>query len=109
MNDGRGSWVIHHVDVMVGDDHITVMEAIGDHDAETDTFAMHAFDGAGSYSTMRARLNGDGSWTFTGGAMRSRLQLGADGSAMAALWERETGDEPSKWIRWMDMRFTRQG
>jgi hypothetical protein len=70
---------------------------------------------------MRATVDDQGVWTFTGGgdiapvaqppsadasgAVRSTLTLSADGSTMTAKWERS--DDGSTWQAWMDMTFTR--
>ncbi|CAM3143200.1 DUF1579 domain-containing protein [Prescottella defluvii] len=98
-----GKWVVHRVDVMMGDDHVHALELIGGYDAEADTYAMRAFDGSGAYGTMTAHLDADGSWTFLGDGMRSTLRPSADGSSMTARWERQ--DDTGGWIHWMDMRF----
>ncbi|QKT11696.1 MULTISPECIES: hypothetical protein [unclassified Rhodococcus (in: high G+C Gram-positive bacteria)] len=98
-----GMWVIHRVDVMMGDDHVQALELIGDHDTETDTYTMRAFDGSGTFGTMTARLNTDGTWTFLGEGMRSTLRTSEDNSSMTACWERQ--DESGHWIHWMDMDF----
>lgn len=98
-----GMWVIHRVDVMIGDNHVQALELIGDHDTETDTYAMRAFDGSGTFGTMTARLNADGTWTFLGEGMRSILRTSKDRSSMTARWERQ--DESGHWIHWMDMGF----
>lgn len=98
-----GKWIVHRVDVMMGDDHVHALELIGEHDAETGTYAMRAFDGSGAYGTMTAHLNADGSWTFLGDGMRSTLWPSTDRSSMTALWERQ--GRSGVWIRWMDMRF----
>lgn len=98
-----GMWVIHRVDVMMGDDHVHALELIGEHDTETDTYAMRAFDGSGEFGTMTAQLNADGTWTFLGVGMRSTLRVSEDNSSMTARWEQQ--DESGKWIHWMDMEF----
>lgn len=98
-----GKWVVHRVDVMMGDDHVHALELIGEYDAEAGTYAMRAFDGSGAYGTMTAHLDADGSWTFLGDGMRSTLRPSADGSSMTARWERQ--DDTGGWIHWMDMRF----
>jgi hypothetical protein len=98
-------FLVHHVDVTMGEKRVQVIEIIGDYDTTTDTYAMRAFDGDGTTSTMRASVDGDGVWTFTDGSMRATLTIAGDGSAMAARWERS--DDGASWGHWMDMRFTR--
>ncbi|MBT2274010.1 hypothetical protein [Rhodococcus qingshengii] len=98
-----GKWVVHRVDVMMGEDRVQALELIGDHDAVTGTYVMRAFDGSGAYGRMSADLNADGSWTFLGDGMRSTLWPSEDKSSMTARWERE--DDTGSWVHWMDMRF----
>lgn len=98
-----GHWLVHHVDVMMGEQHTQALELIGDHDPRTDTYTMRAFDASGDYTTMTAHLHGDGSWLFDGPAMRSTLWPAADHSSMSALWEREL--DTGRWIPWMRMNF----
>lgn len=97
-----GHWVIHRVDVLMGEDRAEVLELIGGHDADTDSYAMRAFDGSGSFSTMSAHRGDAGSWSFRGDGVRATLW--PDGPCMTARWERE--HSPGSWIRWMDMAFT---
>jgi hypothetical protein len=70
---------------------------------------------------MRAKVDEQGVWTFTGGsdvapvaqpldaegggAVRSTLTISADRSGMRARWERS--DDGTSWQPWMDMTFTR--
>ncbi|MEV3960667.1 DUF1579 family protein [Nocardia sp. NPDC050193] len=99
-----GRWILHRVDVMMGgSEHTRALELIGDFDPEADTYAMRAFDTSGSYSTMTARPNADGSWLFDGEAMRSTLRPAEDGSSMSARWERDPGT--GTWIPWIRMDF----
>lgn len=98
-----GRWIVHRVDVVMGEDRVQALEVIGEHDAVADTYVMRVFDGAGGYGTMTAHPNGDGSWIFLGGGMRSVLRPSADRSFMTARWERQ--DDSGAWLRWMDMRF----
>ncbi|HEX6165627.1 MAG TPA: VOC family protein [Acidimicrobiales bacterium] len=115
-------FLVHHVDVMVGDEHVQAIEIIGEHDPATDSFAARAYDNTGAVTTMRASVDAGGVWTFVGGAdvaaaartgaavpaagaVRSTLTVADDGRSMTALWER--ADDGATWEPWMDMRFTR--
>jgi predicted enzyme related to lactoylglutathione lyase len=117
-----GHVLVHHVDVMVGDEHVQAIEIIGEHDPATDSFAARAYDHTGAVTTMRASVDAGGVWTFVGGAdvaaaarttadvppgglVRSTLTIADDGRSMTALWER--ADDGITWQPWMDMRFTR--
>ena len=39
-----GNWIVHDVDVLMGDERTLVTELIGGRDAESDGWQMHAFD-----------------------------------------------------------------
>jgi hypothetical protein len=98
-------WVVHRVDVRLGADRARALELIGDHDPRAGTWAMHAFDADGSYSLMRASRRPDGAWLFAADEVRAVLRVHADGS-MSAGWERRVPAD--RWLRWMDLRFTRR-
>jgi Protein of unknown function (DUF1579) len=116
-----GFFLVHHVDVMVGDHPVQAIEIIGEHDPATDEFTARAFDNEGNVTIMRARVDNRGIWTFTGGAdvasaaqpteanstgvVRSTLAISADRNTMTAKWERS--DDGTTWLPWMDMTFTR--
>jgi hypothetical protein len=106
---------------MVGDQPVQAIEIIGEHDPSTDSFTARAFDNEGHVTVMRASVDEDGVWRFTGGAdvasaaqptaadprgaVRSTLTVRADGTGMTARWERS--DDGATWQPWMDMTFTR--
>ena len=97
-----GRWVIHRVDVLMGDVRTVALELIGDPDGRG-TFAMRAFDASGRYDEMRLAPAGEGVLLLRGDGVRSTLRLaGAD--AMDALWERGAG---GAWTPWMQMHFER--
>jgi Protein of unknown function (DUF1579) len=116
-----GFFLVHHVDVMVGEQKVQAIEIIGEYDPATDSFTGRAYDNHGNITVMRARVDDQGVWTFTGGgdvapvaqpssadateAVRSTLTVSADSSSMTAKWERS--DDGFTWQPWMDMTFTR--
>jgi hypothetical protein len=116
-----GFFLVHHVDVVIGDQKVQALELIGEYDPATDSFTARAYDNLGNVTIMRARVDDQGVWTFTGGgdvapiaqpssadlagAVRSRLTVSADRSRMTAKWERS--DDGASWQPWMDMTFTR--
>lgn len=103
-----GHWVIHRIDVMMGDQRSQGLEIIGDRDAATGRYQMRAFDVGGSFSTMTALLQADGSWLLEGdGARTTFTPPGADRPFMTARWEREAEDRPGTLVHWMDVRFDR--
>ena len=116
-----GFFLVHHVDVLVGDEKVRAIEILGEYDATTDSFTARAYDSDGSVTIMRARVDDRRVWTFTGGAdvaraaqpvsadesgaVRSTLTVSPDANTMTAKWERS--DDGSSWRPWMDMTFTR--
>ena len=116
-----GFFLVHHVDVMIGEQPVQALELIGEYDPATDAFLARAYDNLGNVTVMRARVDDQGMWRFTGGgdvapvaqpssanaggALRSTLTLSADNSRMTARWERS--DDGASWQPWMDMTFTR--
>ncbi|MFI6815094.1 DUF1579 family protein [Nonomuraea sp. NPDC050328] len=99
-------FLVHRADVVMGGEPVAVLELIGPYDPATGTYPMRAFDNQGAFTTMTASVDADGVWTFAGPAERATLTLAADGSAMAAAWERT--EDGSAWEPWMDMTFTRE-
>jgi hypothetical protein len=115
-----GFFVVHHVDVMIGDQRVQAIELI-EYDPTTDTFTGRAYDNQGEVTILHARVDEHGVWTFTGGgdvaavarpstadasgAVRSTLRVSPDRGSMTAKWERS--DDGATWQDWMDMTFTR--
>jgi Protein of unknown function (DUF1579) len=116
-----GFFLVHHVDVMIGEQRVQAIELIGEYDPTTDTFTGRAYDNQGNITIMHATVDEHGVWTFTvgcdvtagarrstadaSGAVRSTLTVSLDGGGMTAKWER--CDDDATWQRWMDMTFTR--
>jgi hypothetical protein len=116
-----GFFLVHDVDVMIGQQQVQALELIGEYDPTTDSFTARAYDNQGNVTLMRARVDEQGVWTFTGGgdvaavarpaaaeasgAVRSTLTISPDRTGMTARWERS--DDGASWQPWMDMTFTR--
>jgi hypothetical protein len=116
-----GFFLVHRVDVVIGRQRVQALELIGEYDPATDSFTARAYDNLGNVTVMRARVDDQGVWRFTGGsdvapvarpastdagtAVRSTLRVDADRSGMTARWERS--EDGATWQPWMDMTFTR--
>jgi hypothetical protein len=116
-----GFFLVHHVDVVIGEEPVRAIEIIGERDPATDPILGRAYDNLGNMSVLRVDVDDRGVWTFTGGgdvapvarpsaadeggAVRSTLTVSPDGSGMVAEWERS--EDGSAWQRWMNMTFTR--
>lgn len=91
-----GFFLVHHVDVTVGDRSVRAIEIIGERDPASGAFIARAHDNDGGVTIMLATIDADGVWTFTGGgdiapvalpggadateAVRSTLTVSADGN-----------------------------
>jgi catechol 2,3-dioxygenase-like lactoylglutathione lyase family enzyme len=111
-----GHFLVHHIDVMVGDQPVRAIEIIGERDGEE--LLARCFNGDGSVETMRLTIDDDGVFHFSGGAdsalaskpsdaaairVRSTLTVGAERKTMSARWERS--EDGTTWLPWMDVRF----
>jgi hypothetical protein len=115
-----GYFVVHYVDVIVGDRHVQAIEIIGELDTARGGFLARSFDSEGNTELMLLTIDDDGVFHFTGGPqvapaaqpadastarVRSTLTVAQDGQSMTALWERSEDGE--SWQPWMDISFTR--
>jgi hypothetical protein len=100
-----GRWIVHSVDVTMGDERTLAIEMIGSPTPDGTAFTMRAFDATGAFDTMTLTRVPDGSLRADGDGSRSTLVIGEDGGSMSARWEKRTtvGD----WLHWMDMVFVR--
>jgi hypothetical protein len=62
-----GFFLVHHVDVVIGEQRVQALELIGPYDPATDAFTARAYDNLGNLTIMRARVDEHGVWRFTGG------------------------------------------
>jgi hypothetical protein len=116
-----GFFLVHHVDVTIGDEPVRAIEMIGERDPQTGALVARSYDDTGSVTIMHVTVDDAGVMTFTGGAdvapvaqpasayprgsVRSTLIVDDDGDRMTATWERS--DDGVSWEPWMDMTFTR--
>jgi hypothetical protein len=116
-----GYFLVHHVDVTVGDQEVRAIEVIGEPASDGGGFLARSFDDQGNAEVMRVTVDDEGVFHFTGGPeiataaqpadamtarVRSTLTVSPDRRSMTALWERsEDGDS---WEPWMSIMFTRK-
>ena len=98
-----GFFLVHHVDVRMGDQKNATIEIIG-YDASAKTYPMHSFDSQGNSIVMQAGVMGD-TWTFSGDSMRFRGVFGDAGKSISGKWEYL--GEDSSWHHWMDVELTK--
>jgi hypothetical protein len=115
-----GFFLVHHVDVMVGNRPVQAIEVIGERDPDSDGFLARSFDNSGNCEVMRVTIDDAGVFRFTGGPdvaaaarplgatadrVRSTLTPASDGTSMTAVWERSA--DGHTWEPWMHISFTR--
>jgi hypothetical protein len=100
-----GFFLIHWVDVYMGDEKVYSIEMIGPYDSESQSIPMRSFDHQGNVGMMQASVDDEGVWTFAGERMRACLTLSNDKSSMTAHWEQT--QDGQNWTPWMEMRFTK--
>jgi hypothetical protein len=115
-----GYFVVHHVDVTVGDHPVRAIEVIGEPDPASGGYLARSFDSDGNAELMRVTVDEDGIFRFAGGPdiapaarpadaakgqVRSTLEVAEDRRSMRALWERS--EDGTSWQPWMNMSFTR--
>jgi hypothetical protein len=115
-----GYFIVHHVDVTVGEQPVRAIEVIGETDAAGGGYLARSFDSEGHAELMHVTIDEGGDFHFAGGAdiaptaqptdaatarVRSTLTISEDRRSMTALWERS--EDGINWHPWMDISFTR--
>jgi hypothetical protein len=98
-----GLFVLHQVDVMMGDRPVIGVETIW-HDPSSGTYRSHFVDADGATSGYEARLEGR-TWTMVSEIDRFSGSFSEDGKVLTGRWERRSGS--SNWGPWMDVTLTR--
>ncbi|MEJ2869659.1 hypothetical protein WCD74_17935 [Actinomycetospora sp. OC33-EN08] len=93
-----GEFVVHHVDVRMGETAVRALEVIGPLSASP--VPSRAYGGDGSVEDSTVALTDDGHLTFGTDGARSVLRV--DGDTATGVWHRTGADEP-----WMTLRLTR--
>jgi Protein of unknown function (DUF1579) len=116
-----GYFLVHHVDVTVGDQSVRAIEIIGEPDAASGGYLARSFDSEGNAELMRVTIDDSGNFHFAGGGdiapaaqptgaataqVRSTLTIAEDHRSMTAFWERS--DDGVTWRPWMDISFSRR-
>jgi hypothetical protein len=114
-----GYFLVHHVDVTVGDQEVRAIEIIGEPAPDVSGFLARSFDDQGNVDVMRVTVDDEGVFHFTGGPeiasaaqpadtttarVRSTLTVAPDRRSMTALWERS--EDGHSWEPWMNITFT---
>lgn len=115
-----GYFLVHHVDVTVGDQDVQAIEIIGEPDPATGGFLARSFDNLGNWEVMQVTIDDNGVFRFAGGPavapaaqpdseytdrVRSTLTVSGSGDSMTAVWERSA--DGTTWQPWMRISFTK--
>ena len=113
-----GYFLVHHVDMMVGNQPVRAIEIIGERDGHE--YLARRFDSDGNVEVMRLTIDDAGVFHFAGSGnvapasqprdaptvrVRSTLTVGVGIRTMSARWERS--EDGATWQRWMDITFER--
>ena len=115
-----GYFIVHQVDVTVGNQPVRAIEVIGEPDASNGAYLARTFDSEGNAEVMHFTIDDHGVFHFAGGGdiapaaqsqhqttarVRSTLTVSENRRSMIALWERS--EDGTNWHPWMDMSFAR--
>jgi hypothetical protein len=98
-------FLVHRVDVHMGDEKVDSIEIIGGYDPPSQTYPMQSFDHQGNSTVMQARVTEDGVWTFASESMRFTGGFGDGGNIFTGEWQQRDG---SKWLPWMTLKLTKK-
>lgn len=100
------SFVIHRIDVTMGDQEVRGLEMIGPYLPDDDAFATRAYDNEGGEQVATATVDEDGAWTFRADGAKATLTFAADRLSASAKWVRSEDGET--WRPWMRLRLNRE-
>ncbi|MGK6352980.1 DUF1579 family protein [Parapedobacter sp. DT-150] len=98
-----GFFLLHRVDVFVGDDENKTVEIVG-YDHEQDNYTMRHYDNKGNSGLMNATYD-DGHWTFLGDTLRFTGGFKRNDMEFSGIWE-QTADGRT-WTHFMDIKLTK--
>ena len=101
-----GSFLLHRVDVNMGNERVEVIELIGSGGTKKDDgFAMHSFDNQGRITVMKGHLEQPNIFKIEGDGLRSKLEVAEDGKVMLITWEQFSH---GTWNLWITMTLTKK-
>lgn len=94
-----GFFLLHKVNVLVGDDRNETFEVIG-YDKQAKHFTLQHYDNKGGSGKMIGKVN-DGVWTFLGDTLRFKGGFKNEGKEFSGVWEQS--DDGSHWAHFMNI------
>lgn len=98
-------FLVHHVDVWMGDEKVNVIEIVGPCGDSLSEIPMNSFDNGGNHTVMHATQESSNVWLFVNDDLRTRLTIHESGTLMTAHWERKSDD--NRWVHWLNMQFSK--
>ena len=98
-----GFFILHKVNVVIGEDRKESIEVIG-FDAASNSYPMHSYDNHGEMSTLYASEH-HGIWTFMGDNIRFTGAFSEDCNTISGIWEQYTS---GSWEFLMDIKLERE-
>lgn len=96
-------FLLHKVDVMMGDDTNQTFEIIG-YDGVQKRFTLQYYDNKGNSGQMTATVTND-EWIITGETLQFKGRFNTIGNEFSGVWEKH--DEALPWKPFMDIKLTR--
>lgn len=100
---GGRFFMIHHVDVIMGDEEMKAIEIIS-YEASSNNYPSRSYDSQGNTGTYELSFT-DGLWSILGETERATILIQEDQKSMQVKWERSTNG--SDWLHWMDITLTK--
>jgi hypothetical protein len=98
-----GFFLMHQVDVLVGDDKNETLEIIG-FDPQKSHFTLQHYDNKGNSGLMTGKCQDD-VWTFLGENLRFTGGFKNQGTAFSGIWEQSADGET--WTHLMEIKLTK--
>jgi hypothetical protein len=98
-----GFFLIHNLDIRVGDDDYKAHEIIG-YDTSQKIYTVNSFDSWGQRDSYQAAVQNT-TWTYSGGMRRGSVVFNDDGNRMTADWQMSF--DGHDWQPWMDLKSTK--
>ena len=95
-------FLLHKVDVFVGDDKNETLEIIG-FDKLLEKYTMRHYDNKGNSGLMTATCD-EGVWTFIGETLKFTGGFKKGGNEFSGIWEQSDG---KNWSHFMDIKLNR--
>lgn len=98
------AFILHRVDVFMGNTRTEVIEIIG-YDEGRKLYFMKSFDNLGEATTMYAELVKPGVLKIWDSKMKSTLTVNKNGNSMVVKWE--LSEDGRTWKPWMEIKLSK--